>query len=100
MARTLIWSDRADAELFEILAYIDAKSPGYANAVSERFEARADLLPDQPGQGRRMPENKTTREIREVFVHRWRLIYEVTPDAVVILAVVHGARLLENTPPL
>ena len=96
MASALIWSDRARADLFEILAYLDARSPFFANAVSERFEARADLLPDHPRQGRRLPENRTDRDIREVFVHRWRLIYEVTPDAVVILAVLHGARLIDE----
>ena len=96
MAHALIWSDRARADLFEILAYVDASSPFYANAVSERFETRADLLPDQPRQGRRLPENRTDRDIREVFVHRWRLIYEVTPDTVVLLAVLHGARLIDD----
>ena len=74
MATALIWSDRAKADLFEILAYVDASSPFYANAVSDRFEAHADLLPDQPRQGRRLPENRTDRDLREVFVHRWRLI--------------------------
>lgn len=92
MAHALIWSARARAELFDILDYVSARSPLYANAISERFEARADLLPDQPRQGRRFPENRTGRDIREVFVHRWRLIYEVTADHVVILAVLHGAR--------
>ncbi len=96
MASALIWSDRARLDLFQILAYVDATSPIYANAVSERFEHRADLLTDHPRQGRRLPENRTTRDIREVSVHRWRLIYEVTPDAVVILAVLHGARQIDD----
>lgn len=99
MATALIWSDRARHELFEILAYIDVSSPFYSNAVSERFEARADLLPDHPRQGRRMTENRTRREIREVFVHRWRLIYEVPPSAVIILAILHGARKTEDFAP-
>lgn len=98
MAHALIWSGRAKADLFEVLDYIGASSPVYADAVADRFEARADLLPDQPRQGRRLPENRTDRELREVFVHRWRLIYEVTPDAVVILAILHGARLIDDVP--
>lgn len=100
MARTLIWSDRARIELFDLLAYVDQTSPGYAERVADRFEARTDRLPDQPGQGRRLPENETDREIREVFVHRWRLIYEVTPTRVVILAVIHGARDMGNVDPV
>ena len=92
MAYRLIWSDRALDELDAVVAYVSKNSPQNAKAIARRAFARADLLPDQPRQGRRFPENRTGREIREVFVHRWRLIYEVTADHVVILAVLHGAR--------
>ena len=96
MALRLIWSDRALRELDRIVVYVADASPQNAKSIARRAFARADLLPDQPRQGRRLPENRTTRDIREVFVHRWRLIYEVTPEAVVILAVLHGARLIDD----
>lgn len=99
MARALIWTDRARRDLFDLLHWIDRDSPAYANAVSLRFETRAETLPDQPGQGRRVPEYEGPREVREVFVHRWRLIYAVTDKAVTVLAIVHGARLIENADP-
>ncbi len=98
MALRLIWSDRALDELDSIVAYVAVTSPQNARVIARRCFARADLLPDQPRQGRRLPENRTDRELREVFVHRWRLIYEVTPDAVVILAILHGARLIDDVP--
>ncbi len=62
--------------------------------------ARADVLPDQPGQGRRVPEYDGEQEIREVFVHRWRLIYAVQSGHISVVAVIHGARLMENFRPL
>jgi toxin ParE1/3/4 len=96
VALRLIWSDRALRELDRIVVYVADTSPQNAKSIARRAFARADLLPDQPRQGRRLPENRTTRDIREVFVHRWRLIYEVTPEAVVILAVLHGARLIDD----
>ena len=96
MAQRLIWNDRALRELDVIVGYVAETSPQSAKAIARRAFARADLLPDHPRQGRRLPENRTDRDIREVFVHRWRLICEVTPDAVVILAVLHGARLIDD----
>ena len=96
MALRLTWSERAQRELDLVVAYVAETSPQNAKAIARRAFARADLLLDHPRQGRRLPENRTDRDIREVFVHRWRLIDEVTPVAVVILAVLHGARLIDD----
>ena len=92
MARRLIWSPRSLADLDEIAAYIGTDAPLYARKVVSRFEVRARGLPDMPGQGRRVPEYEGPEEIREVFVHRWRMIYRVRGEAVAIVTLVHGAR--------
>ncbi|MGQ0565847.1 MAG: type II toxin-antitoxin system RelE/ParE family toxin [Gemmobacter sp.] len=96
MARRLIWSPRALDDLAEISAWIARDSLIYAHAVVGRFFERADALPDQPGQGRRVPEYEGPDEMREVFVHRWRMIYQVMQDRVEIVTLVHGARLIEG----
>jgi toxin ParE1/3/4 len=96
----LIWSDRALDELEAIAMHVALHSPFHAKQVSKRAFLRAAYLPDQPRQGRRLPEYVGPREIREVFVHRWRLIYEVTESGVTILSIIHGARLIENAPPI
>ena len=83
-----------------LLDYVRLSSPMYALAVAARFETRAEKLCDFPGQGRRLSDYDGPREVREVFVYRWRMIYEVTPDRVIILAILHGARLIENALPL
>ena len=73
------------------------QTPKPSRAASS-FASRS--LPDQPGQGRRVPEHEGGDELREVFVQSWRLIYRVTDDRILIVAVVHGARLLRNLPPM
>jgi toxin ParE1/3/4 len=55
--------------------FIAKDSPMYAGPVVARFLNRAEALPDQPGQGRRVPEYQGALDLREVFVHRWQLIY-------------------------
>jgi plasmid stabilization system protein ParE len=100
VARRLIWSPRARRNLRDILDFIAEDSPGNAETVARRFFARVESLPDQPGQGRRVPEYDGPVEFREVFVHSWRVIYRTNEREVRIVAIVHGARLLKNVPPL
>lgn len=100
MARRLVWSERALDDLERILEFVAKDSPAYASAVHDRFMERVASLPDQPRQGRRLPEHEDRDDLREVFVHRWRLIYRITEREVAIVAVIHGARLLKNVPPL
>ncbi len=45
--------------------------------------------------GRMVPE-LAVEDTRERFVYSYRLIYRVQSDHVLILAVIHGRRLLEN----
>ena len=100
MARSLRWSDRAPDELDAVLAHIAQDSPINAAAVHGRIVARLASLPDQPGQGRRVPEHEGADELREVIVQSWRIIYRITKAEVTVLAVIHSARLLRNVPPL
>ncbi len=99
MAARLIWSPCALDDLNDILEYIAKESPKYAAMVGRRMFARTDRLPENPKQGRRVPEYDGEMEYREVFVHRWRLIYELSDERVTIITVIHGARLLELADP-
>jgi toxin ParE1/3/4 len=99
MAR-LTWTRRATRELEDIVEHIAQDSPINARKVANRAALRAQLLLSQPAQGRRIPEYDGERELREVFVHRWRLIYEIVGDDIFIVALYHGARLLSNADPL
>ncbi|MET0090960.1 MAG: type II toxin-antitoxin system RelE/ParE family toxin [Candidatus Thiodiazotropha sp.] len=53
------------------------------------------MLRDQPRIGRVVPE-LGQQNIRERFVYSYRVIYEIQPDELHILAVIHGKRLLES----
>jgi plasmid stabilization system protein ParE len=44
-----------------------------------------------PESGRRVPEIADPN-VRELFVQRYRLIYEIHADTIHVLAFVHGAR--------
>jgi plasmid stabilization system protein ParE len=63
----------------------------YASVVAARLVAAVRRLRDHPLSGRVVPElGRPT--LREVIEGSYRIVYRVTPDAVQILAVVHGAR--------
>jgi plasmid stabilization system protein ParE len=96
MAQTLrlIWSDAALEDIDEIAEYIHRDSPHYAQRVVEALFAATDLLPEQPRIGRVVPE-LGQQNIRERFVYSYRVIYEIQPEELHILAVIHGKRLLE-----
>jgi plasmid stabilization system protein ParE len=61
----------------------------------EETLSAAQSLSSLSDRGRVVPEWGDSA-IREVFVHRYRLMYRVTSDSVQILAVVHGARDFER----
>lgn len=94
MAHELSWSPEAVEDVEQIATYIERDSAWYAQAVVARFVATAESLRELPERGRIVPELRDT-SVRECFVYSYRLIYSVSPEAVLVLAVVHGHRLLE-----
>lgn len=97
MARAIIWSPEARADLREIEAYIALSSPPNARRVIERMQEAASKLADFPYAARMVPELQDP-DRRETFVHEYRVMYRVEADAITILRVVHGRRLLKNVP--
>ena len=88
------WSPEAVEDAEEIAAYIRKDSPLYASQVVEELIAVSRRLTKFPHRGRNVPELKST--YRECFVYSYRLIYRVENDHVLIVAVIHGKRLLES----
>ena len=87
----VVWARPARDDLREIRAYIAQDSERYARVVIERFIAAVRRLHNYLLSGRVVPE-LARPTIREVIEGAYRIVYRVTPDAVQILAVVHGAR--------
>ena len=89
--RSVDWALSAQAALDEVISYISRDSPEAATRVLEQALETGASLATFAERGRIVPEwNEPT--IREVFVFRYRLMYEVRDDRVVIVAFLHGAR--------
>ena len=87
--REVTWTRAALDCLDEILATIAEDAPITAGRVLGVFDATAESLSDLANRGRVVPEmNEST--IREVFVYRYRLIYQVNAAEVRVLAVIPG----------
>jgi toxin ParE1/3/4 len=97
MARAVIWSPAARADLREIEAYIAVRSPSGARRVIESMRTAAAKYRDFPFSARMVPEFHDPNR-RETFVFEYRLMYRVEPKRIVVMRVVHGRRLLGNVP--
>ena len=94
MARRVIWSELARSDLGATADYIATDSPRYAAAFVREVRDAARSLRRFAERGRIVPEFDDPR-LRELLVRSYRLIYRVAPEAVYIVAFVHGARDLE-----
>jgi toxin ParE1/3/4 len=91
LARRVTWSDSAWEELECAASFIRRDSRRYAAALIEEARDAARSLRKFPARGRIVPEIDDDR-VRELFVKRYRLIYEIQDKGIVILAFIHGAR--------
>lgn len=94
MAQSLIWSQESLEDIEEIAEYISRDSRFYAQQVVEKFFQLAENLAEQPLIGRVVPE-VGSENIREQFVYSYRVIYQIQPQQIEIIAILHGKRLLE-----
>ncbi len=91
MDRKIIWTNEVYEDLESTAEYISKDSPFYASAFIEEVLLAGKNLNQNPDRGRRVPE-VNDENIREIFVKRFRLIYKVKKDKIIILALIHGAR--------
>lgn len=89
------WSPEASEDLEAIAEYIARDSKYYSRAVVSEMLSVARSIGGFPLIGRTVPEIGD-EEIRERLVYSYRLIYRVEPTSILIVAVIHGRRLLEN----
>ena len=88
--RAVVWTPSGRDCLDEILQHIAADSPVAAAKVLEVVLAATESLSVFSERGRIVPE-VGSRSIREIFVYRFRIMYQVSSSDVRILAVLHGA---------
>ena len=94
MARRIVWSRRAVQDLDTLTAFIAADSPAYAGVVLKNIVNQTKILTRFPHAGRKVPEFDD-ENIRELVVYSYRVIYRLQPDEVLIVAVIHGKRILQ-----
>jgi len=95
MEYRVTWSPEAVEDLESIAEYIERDSLFYARSVISKILDIAGYLADFPRLGRVVPEIADDA-IRERIIYSYRLVYKVEKNKILIVAVVHGRRLLEN----
>jgi toxin ParE1/3/4 len=93
----IVWTEPAVEDLRELHAYIARDSEMYASGFVERIILAAEPLIDHPTVGRVVPE-ANDENVRELLYQRYRIIYRIR-HSIEVLAVIHGARDLEELDP-
>jgi toxin ParE1/3/4 len=81
---------RAAAELDEVLAYIEARSPQGARRVQTRIQVIINLLLQHPHAGQLTSKGRLRRMIASPYPYL--IFYRATEDEIVIHGVRHSAR--------
>lgn len=89
----LRWSPRARQDLVNIGRYISQDDRAAARAWVERLRQRARLVTEHPLSGRIVPEYRR-QDLREVLQGNYRIVYLVRKDAIEVVTVFEGHRLL------
>lgn len=89
--RKVKWTQTAAQDLQDIAKYIAKGSEFYAKVFVEEIRLAAKSLSQFSHRGPVVSE-VSNPNIRELFVKKYRLIYQVNDGDVIIVAVVHQAR--------
>lgn len=87
----------AEADIAETWEYIAQDSPDQATAFVRTLEEQIASLERHPERCPRIPENEVLgTSYRHLIYGSYRTVFRVAGSRVVILRVVHGARLLDT----
>ena len=92
------WSSLAFRQVSDILAELGELSSPAAARLANRVGEAVKLLAAYPLLGRVVSAYRH-RAVRELFVQKYRMVYRLEGEDVIILAVIHGSRdLLRHLP--
>ena len=91
MARKVVWTYEASADLEELAKYIARDSVFYAAAFVQEIRDASHSLNELSERGRIVPELRNYN-FRELFVREYRLIYNIEETCIVVIALIHGKR--------
>jgi len=90
----VIWAPEALTDLHGIIEHIAVHSRRAADRLADQMIRRAALLGNHANSGAPLLDDKLQR-YREIYVGNYRVIYRHEGESVFIVAVRHGARLLD-----
>jgi len=85
------WTKPAKLDLKQIHDYIARDSKFYAQKVSQEIVDKSEKIKDFPEIGRIVPKIGDPN-IREIIIYSYRPIYEISPNKIQILTLIHGKR--------
>lgn len=89
------WSPEAIEDVESIADYIGRDSEFYARAVATKIIEMGRNIESFPWAGRIVPELGDDK-VRERLVYSYRVIYQVQERTILVVAVIHGRRLVES----
>ncbi|MEW6379887.1 MAG: type II toxin-antitoxin system RelE/ParE family toxin [bacterium] len=95
MARKVIWSHEATADLKALAEYIARDSSSYAAVFVQEILDASRALNKFSERGRTVPE-LSNHSIRELLIREYRLIYCVKESQIIVLGLIHGKRDLKS----
>jgi toxin ParE1/3/4 len=90
------WTPQAVGDLEAITEFIAQDSPHFASLFVLDVFAAVERLENFPQSGRVVPE-KSDPQIREILLGNYRIIYRLRGDMAELLAIHHGAKLIDPT---
>lgn len=95
---SVLWTEVAEKDLREIIAFIAGDNVPNALHVLENIRDKASTLYAFPERGRVVPELQSNGIFiyRELIISPWRLLYRITDSNVYITAVLDSRRNVED----
>jgi toxin ParE1/3/4 len=84
----------ASLDLIEIIEFVSRDRPAAARTLGREILQAGKRLGRNPRRGRLVPElqDQGISECRQIFVGVYRLIYDIQPESIDILALLDGRR--------
>lgn len=90
-----LWTPRAIEDLKTIARFISKDNPQAARRHADKLKRGADSLCKFPNRGRIVPEIGRN-DVRELIEGNYRIVYRVRKEAVDILTIFEGHKLLQS----
>ena len=97
-AFTVVWSKSAVQDLTNIIQYIAEDSPSSARTIAVKIKKAVSELYHSPHRGRHVPElqDQGISLYRELVIPPWRVMYRVSEQKVLVLAVIDSRQNVED----